>query len=766
MTIYEQLQHLDFNAQACNIVIADKISGDREFWVAGFTKELYPESYKVPYINHPYVNKQLDSWKQGEKYAVFEYTGKMKKDFDAIFFSATDFRNIPDDAKRTMIELPSVIFSTAFFNHGSLQALGKDALSTENADILKRFAKVFEQTYTRFLDLQKAEAQTREAQIEVAVERVRAKALAMHNSEEITGVARVLRNELGHLNIEGLFAATIYLEQDDGTVRLWDITIADNIIENGPKSNWDQKVRLDDLHPRLFIKMIWDATEKYFVIEQNEQDFPILIEWVSQFNKEEAEEIGRAIKENNIKRTWFAGVQLEHGKLSIELLVPPSNEIESILSKIGAAFDLAYKRFLDLQKAEAQAREAQIENALEKVRSRSLAMHKSDELNDVISLLFEKLRDLHVTMDSACIMTFMEGDNGHTSWAANPDLFSVSSVYVPFFEHPIHAPIYSARKEGEKIIDETWSFEDKNSFWKWAFEHTDYKYLTDQIKQAVLDFEGWGFTGKAFKNSATFLVSYSEKKYSANEIDIIKRIGKVFEQAYVRFLDLQKAELQTREAIKRASVDRVRAEIASMRTTDDLERIIPLIWSELITLGVPFIRCGMFIMDEVQKQVQTLLSTPEGKAIASFQLPYEDTAPLTQLIPHWYRKEIYKLHWDEADFIESTRILMQRGAILSQEQYTTGHRPTNLHLHLIPFLQGMLYVGSDVALSDEEVNLVQNLADAFSTAYARYEDFNKLEAANNKIEQTLVDLRQTQSQLIQSEKMASLGELTAGIFQN
>ena len=33
-------------------------------------------------------------------------------------------------------------------------------------DIFKRFAKVFEQTYTRFLDLQKAEAQAREAQIE------------------------------------------------------------------------------------------------------------------------------------------------------------------------------------------------------------------------------------------------------------------------------------------------------------------------------------------------------------------------------------------------------------------------------------------------------------------------------------------------------------------------------------------------------------------------------------------------------------------------
>ncbi len=55
--------------------------------------------------------------------------------------------------------------------------------------------------------------------------------------------------------------------------------------------------------------------------------------------------------------------------MNIDLLEPPGQEIESILIKIGAAFDLAYRRFLDLQKAEAQAREAQIELGLERVRA-------------------------------------------------------------------------------------------------------------------------------------------------------------------------------------------------------------------------------------------------------------------------------------------------------------------------------------------------------------------------------------------------------------
>src|SRR5439155_9688070 len=40
---------------------------------------------------------------------------------------------------------------------------------------------------------------------------------------------------------------------------------------------------------------------------------------------------------------------------------------------------------------------------------------------------------------------------------------------------------------------------------------------------------------------------------------------------------------------------------------------------------------------------------------------------------------------------------------------------------------------------------------------------NKLEAAKNQVDTTLNELKATQAQLVQKEKMASLGELAAGI---
>src|SRR6187402_442502 len=61
-------------------------------------------------------------------------------------------------------------------------------LSEEELNLFKRFLKVFELAYTRYLDIEQAIAQAREAKIETSLERVRAVAMAMKRSEELTGI--------------------------------------------------------------------------------------------------------------------------------------------------------------------------------------------------------------------------------------------------------------------------------------------------------------------------------------------------------------------------------------------------------------------------------------------------------------------------------------------------------------------------------------------------------------------------------------------------
>jgi signal transduction histidine kinase len=434
-------------------------------------------------------------------------------------------------------------------------------------------------------------------------------------------------------------------------------------------------------------------------------------------------------------------------------------EQKKVLSRFAIEFERTYTRFLDLKKAEAQAREAQIEAALERVRSRTMAMQRSDELKDAAVLLFQQVQMLGVHPFACGFNIWDEDRKAATAWMSRG-----TSLQVPF-KYPtsedVFVHILEAAEKGEFLYVKEQSGEELDTHYRFMATIPVFREMMEQMAQVGLSVPSFQIIHCAFFSQGFLMfITYEPAPYA---YDIFKRFAKVFEQTYTRFLDLQKSEAQAVEAIKRASVDRVRAEIASMRSTSDLERITPLIWNELKTLGVPFIRCGVFIMDEEQQQVNTYLSNPEGEAIAAFHQPYNTPGEIAGVVQSWRKKEMYNRHWDEARFIAFTNDLVQQGAITSGEKYLTENRPTDLYLHFLPFLQGMLYVGNTALLSSADLNLVQNLADAFSTAYARYEDFNKLETAKGQVDRALTELKQTQAQLVQTEKMASLGELTAGI---
>jgi PAS domain S-box-containing protein len=223
-------------------------------------------------------------------------------------------------------------------------------------------------------------------------------------------------------------------------------------------------------------------------------------------------------------------------------------------------------------------------------------------------------------------------------------------------------------------------------------------------------------------------------------------------------------ELKRVAELKQASLDRVRGEIASMRTKEDLNRINPLIWKELTALGIPFIHCGVLIMNEVSESIQIYLSTSEGQSLSTFTMSFNEEGIASGTVRSWKNKEIYRESWNKTQFVRFMQNLIIEGKVDKPKLlHGASAPPKSLYLNFIPFKQGMLYVGNTSPLSDNELEPVNSLAQAFSIAYLRYEDFNQLEMAKHQVEHALAELKATQSQLIQSEKMASLGELTAGI---
>jgi signal transduction histidine kinase len=387
-------------------------------------------------------------------------------------------------------------------------------------------------------------------------------------------------------------------------------------------------------------------------------------------------------------------------------------------------------------------------------------MQMSEDLREVIQVIYEQMVGLNINVDGAGFaLDFRESDDWNI-WNADAYTPFPTKIHIPYFDHRVANAIIEAKNKGVELVPLKLTIEERNTLLDHVFKYAP---ASPEAKEVVYNTPGFAESDVLLKNVLLFIHNYAGIPYTDAENAILIRFGKVFEQTYTRFNDLKKAEAQALEAIKRASVDRVRAEIASMRTMNDLQRITPLIWNELTTLGIPFTRCGVFIMDEARQEVQTMLSTPGGKAIATLHVPFEfDLSIITNGVQYWRRKEIYKEHWDRTAFTMSWSKLASLSGASIEASYAADS-PESLHLHLLPFLQGMLYVGNDATLTEDELNLVQNLADAFATAYARYEDFNKLEAAKKQVDSALNELQVTQKQLIQSEKMASLGELTAGI---
>jgi signal transduction histidine kinase len=403
-------------------------------------------------------------------------------------------------------------------------------------------------------------------------------------------------------------------------------------------------------------------------------------------------------------------------------------------------------------------RELEIEVALEKVRARTIRMRSSTELAEASVLLFQQLNELGMRAIRTGVGIFDDPNEAMELWVTsvsdNQEVMRVLD-YFSLRIHPVFESIIPARQENKPYCVTVLRGIQVKDYYQ-----TMSTYLTQSVNQ---QYPAEEYFYSFFFPQGTLNVNTSEA-LTDEELSILMRFAATFGLVYTRFLDLQKAEAQTREAQRQHALDKVRAEIASMRTILDLERITPLIWKVLVDLDVEFLRCGIFIIDETERIVRAYLSTPDGKSLGVLNLPFDSLETTRKMVESWKQGEVYREQWNQEQFQSWVRSMVEMGQITEVEKFQASDSPLeSLILQFTPFVQGMLYVGSQEYIAIDQVDLVKSLADSFSVAYARYEDFRQLEEAKNHVETTLAELKTTQSQLIQSEKMASLGELTAGI---
>src|SRR6185503_7430901 len=141
------------------------------------------------------LSKTYQAWKDQKKSLVVDLHGDDVKEW--IKFAREEMGVVVKDE----FIKDRRVHSFGFYSHGWILATTHEPQSAETIQILERFASVFSLTYRRFLDLQKAEAQAREAHIEAALERVRSKTMAMHNSNDVGETVATMFAEFVYLGI-------------------------------------------------------------------------------------------------------------------------------------------------------------------------------------------------------------------------------------------------------------------------------------------------------------------------------------------------------------------------------------------------------------------------------------------------------------------------------------------------------------------------------------------------------------------------------------
>ncbi|MDQ3682971.1 MAG: nuclear transport factor 2 family protein, partial [Bacteroidota bacterium] len=484
--VFNEMTRLNVVLSRCMIWIYDPVSRNSTAWMASPEKNI-PDSYSLEYNEHEVWQSQLAAWKERTPNWMYVMEGETKKSWDKFLFSETGFSRLPDVVKQAMQQTERAVISASFNNFGGLVAVAFEPFTEQEMDLLQRFGKVFDLTYTRFNDLQKAEAQAREAQIELGLERVRAKAMAMQNSEELNTLIGTVFTELTKLDLVLTRCVIIIYDPNTNDARWW---MANS---EAPEQPMNFLVKYHEHPPNLAYFKAWEErTLKWqYILEGT-----IKKEWDDfLFSETELSLLpdfviaGMRAPEQVYLNASFNNF----GNLTLASLEQLSNEHFGILLRFAKVFDLTYTRFNDLKQAEAQAREAQIELGLERVRARAMSMHHSDELLHVITELKEQLLHLNFHIEVANFNTNYR-DKDWDLWMSSIDDLNPTRIFIPYFDHPIFINISNAINKGEDFIAGTLTHEEKNRFLKHLYENTIIKYAPEEGKQYRLSKEGFAYS--------------------------------------------------------------------------------------------------------------------------------------------------------------------------------------------------------------------------------------------------------------------------------